>query len=351
MKLSTSSLTRMNWRQYFDVEPGFLNTASIGVPPRVTIKELDLILDAWRRGRLGAHDFDQYVERARKAWARLAMVNPDNVAIGATVSGLIGTVASSLPDSARVLVAAGDFTSVTFPFLAQEYRGVKTIEAPLERLVDAIDESITLVAVSSVQSSDGRNVDINELAKRARAHGTKLLIDTTQSCGWLPLDCSQFDYTTCAAYKWLLSPRGVAFLSVRPELLQDLVPNNAGWYAGDDIWESLYGSPLRLAKKARRLDTSPAWFSWVGAASALEFLCGLDMNQIRDHDIRLANLLLTELRLPEQNSAIISLDIPDAEHRLKDAGVRSSTRAGRVRASFHLYNDEADVALALNALG
>jgi len=340
----------MNWRQYFDVEPGFLNTASIGVPPLVALEELDVVLDAWRHGRLGAHDFDQYVERARNAWARLAMVNPDDVAIGATVSGLTGIVASALPDSARVLIASGDFTSVTFPFLAQEYRGVRTVEVPLERLVDAIDDSIELVAVSSVQSSDGRIVGIDALVDRAKAHGTKLLIDTTQSCGWLPLDCSQFDYTVCAAYKWLLSPRGVAFLSVRPERLQDLVPNSAGWYAGDDIWESLYGSPLRLAKNARRLDTSPAWFSWVGAASALELLCGLDLNQIRDHDIRLANLLLTELKLPEQNSAIISLNIPDAEHRLKDAGVRSSTRAGKVRASFHLYNDEADVALALNAL-
>lgn len=340
----------MNWTASFDLEPGFLNTASLGVPPRSAFSELSEIMDSWRLGRLNAPDFDPYVDRARGAWAKISMVEPGNVSIGATVSGLVGIIAASLPDSAKVLIAAGDFTSITFPFLVQSARGVTVKEVPLANLIDSIDDSIDLVSVSSVQSADGHVININELARRANECGVRVLLDTTQSCGWLPVDCSRFDYTVCGGYKWLLSPRGVAFMSVRPALLEALIPHGAGWFAGEDIWTSIYGSPLRLAKDARRLDTSPAWFSWVGAASAIEFLAEINATEIYEHNINLANSLLSALELPPGESAIVTIDRPDAEERLRAAGVRTSIRAGKVRASFHLYNNENDVALAINAL-
>jgi selenocysteine lyase/cysteine desulfurase len=44
------------------------------------------------------------------------------------------------------------------------------------------------------------------------------------------------------------------------------------------------------------------------------------------------------------------VDVPDAEARLAKAGVRAAVRAGRVRASFHVYTTEADVDLAVDAL-
>ena len=66
-------------------------------------------------------------------------------------------------------------------------------------------------------------------------------------------------------YKWLLSPRGTAYFTVRPEHMDEVVPHTAGWYAGHLPWESIYGTPLRLADDARRFDVSPAWHCWVGA--------------------------------------------------------------------------------------
>jgi selenocysteine lyase/cysteine desulfurase len=43
-------------------------------------------------------------------------------------------------------------------------------------------------------------------------------------------------------------------------------------------------------------------------------------------------------------------DAEGAAARLRDAGVVCSARGGSVRLSFHLYNDEEDVALAAGAL-
>ena len=73
-------------------------------------------------------------------------------------------------------------------------------------------------------------------------------------------------------YKWLLTPRGTTYMTVQDDLLADIVPANAGWYAGEDPWGSLYGTPMKLASDARRLDVSPAWHSWVGAVPALELI-------------------------------------------------------------------------------
>jgi len=222
-------------------------------------------------------------------------------------------------------------------------------EVPLEQLSE-LRGPVDLVAVSPVQSADGRLVDLAALLPAARAAGARVLLDTTQSCGWLPLPLADVDYVVCGGYKWLMCPRGTAFLSVRPELLDGLRPLAAGWYAGDDPWTSIYGSPLRLAPDARRLDISPAWFSWVGAAVSLELLAGLDLSAVRAHDVALADLLLSRLGLPRQGSAIVTIEQPDAAERLTAAGVRTAVRAGRVRASFHLYNDEGDVDLAVAAL-
>jgi len=337
-------------RDLFSPDPGYLNTASLGVPPVTALADLTDVLEGWRRGRLSPPDFDEHVQRARTAWAALTGVPAEQVAIGATVSELVGVVAAALPDGAQVVVAEGEFTSVTFPFAAHADRGVQVREVPLEDLA-GFDGRADLIAVSSVQSADGRHVDVAAVGAAARAAGARLLIDTTQSCGWLPLDLTAADYVVCGGYKWLLCPRGTAFLSMAPHLLADLRPLAAGWYAGEDPWTSIYGLPLRLAENARRLDVSPAWFSWVGAAVSLELLAGLDLQQVRSHDVGLADELLVRLGLPAQGSAIVTLDAGSgAVERLAAAGVRTAVRAGRIRASFHLYNDQADVELAVSAL-
>jgi hypothetical protein len=66
-------------------------------------------------------------------------------------------------------------------------------------------------------------------------------------------------------------------------------PLQAGWYAGEDVQASYYGPPLRIASSARRFDLSPAWFSFVGAAPALELLNEITVEQVYAHDLWLAN--------------------------------------------------------------
>ena len=46
----------------------------------------------------------------------------------------------------------------------------------------------------------------------------------------------------------------------------------------------------------------------------------------------------------------MTVDVPGAQEKLAAAGIRAAVRAGRVRASFHVYSTEADVDMALAAL-
>jgi len=329
----------------------YANTASIGLPPRRAVDALHEAIRTWWAGRAEAAGYDEVVNRARQLFASLVGTTPERVAIGNQVSTFTALVATALPDGARVLAAEEDFTSVLFPFLAHAERGVHVQTVPLAGLVDAIGPGVDLVAVSAVQSADGRLVPggLEALSSAAARHGSLTYVDATQAVGWLPFDADRFDFVSCAAYKWLLSPRGTAFGVVRPERLGMLRPLYAGWYAGDDPWTSIYGPPFRLAKDARRLDISPAWLSWAGTVPALELLAEVGIAAIHRHDLALANALRGRLRLPPGDSAIVTAE--GGLERLQAAGIKASVRAGAVRLSFHLHNTEADVDAVARALG
>jgi selenocysteine lyase/cysteine desulfurase len=330
----------------------YVNTASIGLPPRRTVEALEKAIEAWRTGRAEAADYDELVERARRLFAGMVGVAPDRVTIGNQVSPFTGMVAAALPDGARVLAAEEDFTSVLFPFLTHAERGVRVETVPLDRLVDAVRPGVGLVAVSAVQSADGRLVPggLDALAAAADRHGCLTYVDATQAVGWLPFAADRFDFVSCAAYKWLCSPRGTAFGVVRPERLAMLRSLHAGWYAGDDPWTSIYGPPLRLAKDARRLDISPAWLSWAGTVPALELLAEVGVPTVHRHDLGLANALRTRLGRPGSDSAIVTVGAQGGLERLRTAGIKASVRAGGVRLSFHLHNTESDVEAVACAL-
>jgi selenocysteine lyase/cysteine desulfurase len=339
-------------RAEFAPVPGYLDAATMGLPPARMLTALRAALDDWAAGRSRPATFDAAVARARAAYARIVSVPSSQVAIGAQASVLTGLVASSLPDGAQVLTVHGDFASVVFPFLVHADRGVTVRQVPLEALADEVGPATTVVAYSLVQSADGRVADATSVREAARRVGALTLCDTTQAVGWLPVAADEDDLTACSAYKWLCSPRGTAFLTVRPDVVELLRPTSAGWYAGQDVWSSVYGPQMQLAADARRFDVSPAWHAWVGAAEALELFAGVDVVAVNRHDVALADAFRNRIGLPAAAQAVVSLPDPDGARRaaLAAAGCVVAGRAGLVRLAFHLWNDEDDVDRAAAAV-
>jgi selenocysteine lyase/cysteine desulfurase len=334
----------------FAPECAYLDTATVGLPPDDAVEAAGRDLDRWRAGRLVATEYDELIHRSRQAYARLVGGSADRVGIVSQVSVASGVAASALRPGDQVLLAEEDFTSVLFPFLQTQDAGVDVRVVPLDRLIDAIEPATTMVAVSAVQSADGRVLDLDALHAASTAHDALTYIDLSQAASWLAIGADRFDITACGAYKWLCCPRGTGFISVAPAVADRLTPLAAGWYAGEDPWTSIYRPPVRLAVDGRRFDVSPAWAGWVAAAPTLELLAEVGTGAIGAHDVGLANRLRAGIGLPPSNSAIVSLDLPGAVEALRDQDIACAGRDGRLRLAFHLYVSEGEVDRAIAVL-
>lgn len=337
-------------RAQFSDGHGYLAAASMGLPPRVTVDALRADLDTWARAERDPAGYDQVIARSRASFANLVGVGVDRVAVGSQTSVLASLFAAAAPPGSTILCVDGDFSSIVFPFMQRADVGVRHV--PVAELADAIDDDTWLVAFSHIQSSTGVVADAAAIVSAAALHGARTLCDITQSAGVHPVDAKLFDATICHAYKWLCAPRGVAFLTVSAEFQRELTPVHAGWYAGEDPWRSCYGPAMHLAPDARRFDVSPAWPAWAGAETSLALFEGLDMDEVWAWGSDLGDGLCDALGIPQQHQAIITWSDPDGVDmlKLKAAGIRAASRAGRLRAAFHLWNDERDVDAVVRAL-
>ncbi|MBF0671040.1 MAG: aminotransferase class V-fold PLP-dependent enzyme [Salinibacterium sp.] len=330
---------------------GYLAAASIGLPIDATVAAMRADLDAWRAARRDPMGYEEVVETTRAHFARLVNIDVARVAIGSQTSVMTSVIAAAVPAGAEVLCVEGDFTSIVFPFLQRADITVRSV--PLDDLAASITDATWLVAFSLVQSSNGRVADAGAVRAAAAAHGCRTLCDATQAAGVHPFDASIYDATVCHAYKWLCAPRGVGFLTVSEPFAAQLTPVHAGWYAGEQIWQSIYGPGMELAADARRFDVSPAWPCWPGAEPAIGMFADLDIAEVWARTSGLGDLLCDALGIPQQHQAIVTWPDAggDALGRLTAAGIRASGRAGRLRAAFHLWNDESDVEAVAHALG
>ncbi|HEX2045807.1 MAG TPA: aminotransferase class V-fold PLP-dependent enzyme [Gaiellaceae bacterium] len=328
---------------------GYLDTGTYGLPPRSSVEAVERALAGWR-GRAPWRRWEDDGEACRALFAGLVGASPEDVALLPAASVAAGLVAASLAAGRgdNVVLCEDDFTSTLLPWRGLERSGVDLRLTPLDELASAVDARTRLVAVSSVQSADGARADVDAL----RATGVPLFVDATQAVGAVPVAVDGIAYLAAHPYKWLLAPRGLAFLYVRRDLLAAIEPWTAGWKSRASPYETYYGIP-ELTPDARRLDVSLPWLVAAGARPSLELLAELGAERVAEHDLALARRFAAGLGLPEPASPIVRVRIEDAAaavERLRAAGIACSVRAGSVRFCFHLYNDEADVDLALEAL-
>ncbi|MGW6902063.1 aminotransferase class V-fold PLP-dependent enzyme [Streptomyces sp. NBC_01727] len=351
--MEISSLTQAVAAE-FAPKSTYLNTSSCGLLPLRTVEAVKTLADENAAGTgAGAGSFDA-VDAARTRFAGLVGVGPDRVATGSSVAVHVGLIAASLEPGAEVLVPEGEFSSVVGPL---SVRGdLRMRYAPLDGIAEAVRPTTALVALSSVQSADGRIADLDAVREAAAAHGARVLLDATQSAGWLPLDAGAYDYTVTGGFKFLLCPRGTSFLTVTEEAQETLSPLYASWVAGEDRWNSTYGPVGRLAATARRFDEAPAFLAYHGAERSLALLAEIGIDTVRAHNTALAARFRSALAgaghepVPGRSAVVAVPGLGSRESALARAGIAVSVRAGNLRAAFHLYNTQADVDHALEVL-
>jgi selenocysteine lyase/cysteine desulfurase len=340
----------------FDPAPGitYFDTATYGLPPRPTIAALHQALDDWQHGTADwVQQWDARGEACRSAFASLLGVDGDQIALVPSASVGVGTVAASLTADDEVVIPDDEFNSVLFPMLvASQARGVLVREVPFDRLAESIRASTTLAAFSAVQSQSGRAARQTDIVDAARRVEARTLIDATHAVPFVPVD-PRADFVVCAAYKHLLSPRGVAFLSMARQHWDVTPAWLANWRGANDPYHVYYGGPLDQAPTAARFDVSLAWHAWAGAAVSLDLLATWKTVGLLSEPVRLAERLALNLGLPRPSGSIVSVPVDNAENvraELEAAGIKAAVRAGSVRLSTHVYNTAEQVDLAVSAL-
>lgn len=340
------------------------------VPPGVgpVLEALRLALDEWESGEFNWTGWEGLAEAARQLFAQLINATAETIALTSSLAEAASIVAQSV-ERGSVVVAEQEFRSNLFPWLALRERGIDVVEARqsgrtsrAETLLETIDANTELVAVSEVISATGERVDLRALRARCREVGARLFVNLTQTLGALRFDAEAVDadYVAAHGYKWLLAPRGAAWLHVRPDRLEELRPITPSWRSTPDPYSEYFGGPLELAPDAHRLDTSIPWLSWIGARAALDLITSLDSEQIETQALALAatfrdraqasGLQCITLGGPSQ---IVALHVHDAKRtqlELERRRIVASLRGDLLRFGFHGFNNDADVEAALEAL-
>jgi cysteine desulfurase/selenocysteine lyase len=246
----------------------------------------------------------------------------------------------------------------------------------LDRLIDGVG----LVGVAGVSNVLGTINPIRDLAAKAHDAGALILVDGAQYTPHLPTDVVDLgiDFYAWTGHK-MLGPSGIGGLWAREELLDAMPAFLTGGEMIRDV--RLDGwTPNELPWKFEA-GTMPI-IEAVGLGAAVEYLEGLGMDAVREHDVAMTGYALRTLTErhgdkltiygpaePAARGGVISFSCEGVHpHDLSQVLDQSAVcvRAGHhcakplmrrlgvgatARASVYVYNDEADVDALNEALG
>jgi len=358
----------------------YLNQASLGLIGQPAVAAMHSFLEnVARHGNLYMSDSDEinYGHALRGLAAKLFHNDPSRIAILASASELLGQfpLLLRLKPNATILVVSSDFPAITRPWVRLSYfekirvRFVHDLpDGDLtEALINAIDETTGVIAVSSVQYATGTLVDVRRVARSAHEVGAFLIVDATQAAGAMRVDTStlEADAVVASGYKWLSGHGGVALAAVSESLLKQL-PILPGWMSAAKPFD-FDAKTVSFASDARRFTQSTmSYVSIAGLAVSIEQLLSLGENRIEEHARQLAAKLIDGAREygwepfhgvhdAAASPHIISLGhgrkrARETVEKLRDQKVICSARGERIRVSLAPYNDASDVVKFFQAL-
>jgi cysteine desulfurase/selenocysteine lyase len=274
---------------------------------------------------------------------------------------------------------------VPWHMLAAE-RGVELRWMPItddyrldDRDLPELLEGAKLLAITAMSNVLGTINDIRPLADAAHAHDALVLVDACQYVPHARTDVQAWDadFVAFSAHK-MLGPSGIGALWARHELLEEMPPFLGGGEMIRDVRVDGF-TPNDVPWKFEA--GTPAIVEAIGFGAAVDYLDRLDMAAVRDHEMRVTRYALDALRdrFPDTLKIYGPQDVSirggavsfglegihahDVSQVLDEDAV--CVRAGHhcakplmrrlgvpatSRASFYVYNDEADVDTLLEAL-
>ena len=369
----------------------FLDSAASSQKPRAVLDAMDHYYETTHanvhRGVYTiAEEATQAYEAARAKVARfIGAPSARGVVFTKNATEAINLVAHSygrscLPPGKAVLLSEMEHHANLVPWLMlREERGVElrflAVDDDGRLVLDDLDrqlEGVGLVSVTAMSNVLGTLNPVAHIAEAAHAAGAVVLVDAAQSVPHAVTDVAELgcDLMAFSAHK-MCGPTGVGVLWGREELLESMPAflgggemirdvRLDGWTPNEIPWKFEAGTPP-IAEA-------------VGLGAAVDYLSGLGMEAVREHEVALTTYALSmladrhgdDLRIfgppdPHDRGGVLSFTYRDIHPHdlsqvLDNAGVciRAGHHCARPlmrrlgvpatsRASFYVYNDEADV--------
>lgn len=368
----------LSFREEFPIleTTNYLVSNSLGPMPRTVPEKLaeytrdwgDLGVKAWNRGwwEMPVQVGNEIAPLVNAGDGEIVMMPNVTIAQTAVLSAIDFTRKRD-----TIVMTELDFPSVRYAYAEMAKRlGAKIIVVKSDdgitideqRLLDTIDETTRLVAVSHVLFRSAFLMDADKICRHAHDAGALVSLDSFHAVGIVPVNVkrSKVDFLTGGVLKWLCGGPGGCFLYVSPAVRDQLRPALTGWQAHARPF-AFEGSMEYTKGAFRWLNGTPVIPALYAATEGPKILRRVGVAAIREKSLRLTTRLI-ELadergfkvnapRDPGQRGGTVALDIPHgyevAQHLLsRDILVDYRVGTG-IRIAPHFFTKENEVVEAI----
>lgn len=360
----------------------YMNHAAIGPLPTPTFEVTRRCLEVRNSGAVDNFEEGmQMVDDARTRAARyINSPSADQITFLGNTSDAISAVAEGLQwnEGDEIILNTLEFPTNVQPFRRLESFGVviKYLRCNNHRIdPEEIEALITpktkLISVSAVQYLSGFRADLKRIGAICSKHDIFFVVDAIQALGATPVDVQacKIDALGTGAHKWLMSPKGVGFLYLSDDIIEDMEPYKTGWLSVEDPWE-LSEFEKSWLPVSQHLETgTPNLIGISGLRASLTVFEGVGLEHIHNHILYLSGYAIDRLKnkngvaviTPDEASyrmgivtfSADSVTADDMNHiinELKEQQITISAREGYFRISPHFYNTDSEIDRVIDRL-
>ena len=307
---------------------------------------------------------------------RIAFTQNSTYALNFAIKGCINkkghviTTALEHNSSLRPLFSKRDNGEIELELIYPEKNG----DISIKKIIESIKEDTIAVVVNHISNVTGTIVDIVKIGKVTREKGVMLIVDVSQSSGYLDIDVERdgIDILCFTGHKSLYGLQGSGGIYIREGI--DFIPIIEG---GTGSFSKLERQPLVMPEglEAGTLNT----LAIVSLGAGIDFIQKVGIENIRKHEDKLTQRFLTELKkIPEvevygsdKRGPVVTLNIKgidsgdlaaylDEEYGiLVRGGLHCAPKIhetigngenGGVRFSFGFFNTDEEIEYAINTI-
>jgi cysteine desulfurase/selenocysteine lyase len=248
----------------------------------------------------------------------------------------------------------------------------------LEQFQGMLGKDVKLISLVHTSNLDGYTIPAKEIIKIAHEHEIPVMLDAAQSAPHQNLDVNDLDvdFLALSVHK-MCGPTGVGVLYGKYHLLEDLSPFIVG---GDTVEKTTYENSLFLKPPAKFEAGLQNYAGLLGAGVAVDYLTGIGMEAISEHEIELNKYVtrglkqlkgvsiigpadptlrggITGFNVEGLNPHDIAMILDETANILIRSGMHcvhswfnSRGVEGSVRVAFYLYNTRSEVDVFLEQL-